>query len=225
MFFWRVTMKKQFAVIGLGRFGGSLVEEFGHLGMDVLAIDKNKERVEKYEKFATYAVQANALNEVTLKELGIRNIDHVIVSLGTDIEQSVLITMLLKDLGINKVWVKAANDYHRKVLEKIGADRVIHPERDIAKRIAHHITSDKVIDYIELSEHHSIVEILASNKIHEQTLSELDVRAKYGCNIIGLQREGDIIVSPSADERVLAGDILIVIGENQDIQRFEAGGI
>jgi trk system potassium uptake protein len=218
-------MKKQFAVIGLGRFGGSLVEEFSTLGIDVLAIDKNKERVEKYERFATLAVQVNALNEMTLKELGIKNMDHALVSLGNDIETSVLLTILLKDLGVSRVWVKAANDYHRKILEKIGADRVIHPERDMAKRIAHHVISDKVIDYIELSENHSIVEILASKKIHEQTLAELNVRSKYGCNIIGVQREGDIIVSPSGEVRVYNGDILIVIGENQDIHRFENGGV
>lgn len=218
-------MKKQFAVIGLGRFGGSLVEEFSHLGMDVLAIDKNKERVEKYEKFATYAVQANALNEATLKELGIRNLDYAIISLGNDIESSVLITMLLKDLGIAQVWVKAANDYHRKVLHKIGADRVIHPERDIAKRIAHHLLSEKVIDYIELSENHSIVEILASKKVHNQTLIDLNVKSKYGCNIIGIQRAGDIVVTPSEDEVIYEGDILIVIGKNRDIHRFETGGV
>ncbi|WP_019155731.1 potassium channel family protein [Robertmurraya massiliosenegalensis] len=218
-------MNKQFAVIGLGRFGGSLVEEFSALGIDVLAIDKNKERVEKYEKYATMAVHLDALNEMRLKEVGIKNMDHAIVSLGNDIERSVLITLLLKDLGISQVWAKAANSYHRKVLEKIGADRVIQPERDMAKRIAHHVISDKVIDYIELSEKHSIVEILASTKIHKRTLSELDVRSKYGCNIIGLQREGDIIVSPSAEEVIYSGDILIVIGENNNIHRFENGAV
>ncbi|GIN61017.1 hypothetical protein J27TS8_10100 [Robertmurraya siralis] len=151
--------------------------------------------------------------------------DHAIVSLGTDIDKSVLVTLLLKDLGFNKVWTKAVNTYHRKVREIIGVDRVIHPEKDMAKRIAHHIISDKVIDYIELSEHHSIVEILASAKIHAQTLAELNVRTKFGCNIIGLQREGDIIISPSAEEIVYSGDILIVIGENDDIQRFENGAV
>lgn len=218
-------MKKQFVVIGLGRFGGSLVEEFYHLGIDVMAIDRNPERVEKYEKYATYAVQANAINESTIKDLGLRNMDHAIISLGNDIESSVLVTLLLKEMGVNQVWVKAANEYHRKVLDKIGADRVIHPERDMAKRIAHHVISEKVIDYIELSDNHSIVEIIASPKIHNKTLMDLDVRAKYGCNIIGLQREGDIIVSPSADERIYKDDILIVIGENRDIHRFETGGV
>ncbi|MFE8699549.1 potassium channel family protein [Cytobacillus sp. FJAT-54145] len=216
---------KQFAVIGLGRFGGSLVEEFHYLGVDVLAIDRNEEKVEKYSQYATHAVQANAINENTLKELGLKNMDHVIVSFGNDIETSILTTLLLKELGVKQVWVKAYNQYHQRVLEKIGADKVIHPERDMAKRIAHHVISEKIIDYIELSKDHSIVEIVASDKLHEKTLQNIDARAKYGCNIIGIQREEDIIVSPSADDLIYKGDILIVIGHNSDLHRFEVQGV
>ncbi|MDZ5471616.1 TrkA family potassium uptake protein [Bacillus sp. 31A1R] len=218
-------MKKQFAVIGLGRFGGSLVEEFHYLGVDVLAVDRDEEKVERYSKFATHAVQANAINENTLKELGIKNMDHVIVSFGHDIETSILTTLFLKELGVNQVWVKASNIYHQRVLEKIGADRVIHPERDMAKRIAHHVISEKIIDYIELSKDHSIVEIVCSEKLHQRTLQDLDVRAKFGCNIIGIQRGEDIIISPVADERIYKNDILIVIGENRDLHRFEVQGV
>ena len=138
-------MKKQFAVLGLGRFGGSLVEEFANLDVDVLAIDRNQEVVKKYSNSATYVVQANAIDEASLKGLGIRNVDHALISFGDDIEASVLATMLLKDMGVKQVWVKAVNMYHQKVLEKIGADKVIHPERDIAKRIAHHVVSEKLL--------------------------------------------------------------------------------
>lgn len=218
-------MKKQFAVIGLGRFGGSLVEEFHYLGVDVMAIDRDEEKVEKYSQFATHAVRANAINENTLKELGIKNMDHVIVSFGHDIETSILTTLLLKELGVKQVWVKASNVYHQRVLEKIGADRVIHPERDMAKRIAHHVISEKIIDYIELSKDHSIVEIVASSKLHNRTLQELDARAKYGCNIIGIQRGENVIVSPAAEEMVYQDDILIVIGCNSDLHRFEVHAV
>lgn len=218
-------MKKQFAVIGLGRFGGSLVEEFHYLGVDVMAIDRDEEKVEKYSQFATHAVRANAINENTLKELGIKNMDHVIVSFGHDIETSILTTLLLKELGVKQVWVKASNVYHQRVLEKIGADRVIHPERDMAKRIAHHVISEKIIDYIELSKDHSIVEIVASSKLHNLTLQELDARAKYGCNIIGIQRGENVIVSPVAEEMVYQDDILIVIGCNSDLHRFEVHAV
>ncbi len=218
-------MKKQFAVIGLGRFGGNLVGELSKLGVEVLAIDNNAEVVEQYADYATHAVQANAMDEATLKSLGLRNFDHVIVSFGENIEASILTTLLLKDLGVKEVWVKASNAYHQKVLDKIGADKVIHPERDMARRIAHHITSEKIIDYIELSQEHSIVEVVASNKVSDKSLIDLDVRAKYGCNIIAIQRGADIIVSPAAEEVVQKNDLLIVIGHNRDINRFEKEGV
>ncbi|MBS4205642.1 potassium channel family protein [Lederbergia citrea] len=218
-------MKKQFAVIGLGRFGGNLVEEFSRLGVEVLAIDKNEERVEKYSKFATFTAQINGIDEHALVQLGIRNIDHVIVSFGGNIEESVLTTLLLKELGVKEVWVKATNVYHQKVLEKIGADRVIHPERDMAIKIANKVTSEKIIDYIELSKEHSIVEIIATSKLNHKTIMQLDVRAKYGCIIIGIQRRKNLIVAPGVDEMVLEGDMLIVMGRNEHIHRFEEDGV
>ncbi|WP_421381242.1 potassium channel family protein [Bacillus salacetis] len=218
-------MKKQFAVIGLGRFGGNLVRELSELGADVLAIDIDEEVVEKYRDVAEHAVRANAMDENVIRELGLRNFDHVIVSFGENIEASILTTLLLKDLGVKEVWVKASSAYHQKVLDKIGADKVIHPERDMARRIAHHITSEKVIDFIELSREHSIVEIVASNKVANKTLIDLDVRARYGCNIIAIQRGDDIIVSPAADEVIQKDDLLIVIGDNRDLNRFEKEGI
>ncbi|MFE8702927.1 potassium channel family protein [Cytobacillus sp. FJAT-54145] len=218
-------MKKQFAVIGLGRFGGSMVEELSEMGIDVLAIDRDQDKVDKYAHYATHAVQANAINESVLKQLGIKNMDHVIVSFGEDIEASILTTLLLKELGVKQVWVKASNEYHQRVLDKIGADKVIHPERDMAKRIAHHVVSEKLIDYIELSKNHSIVEIAATKKLHQKTIIELDIRANFGCNIIGIQRGSDIIVSPTATDMVYEGDILIVIGHNKDLHRFEEVGV
>ncbi|MBD1380758.1 TrkA family potassium uptake protein [Bacillus sp. IB182487] len=220
-----IMRKKLFAVFGLGRFGGSLVKEFHEMGIEVLAVDKNEEKVNEFAKYATHAVKANAIDENTLKQLGVRNVDHAFVSFGDDIEASILTSLLLKEIGVPKVWAKAQNDHHQKVLDRIDVDRVIHPERDMAKRIAHHIVSDKMIDYIELSNRHSIVEIVATNKIANSTLADLDIRAKYGCNIVGLERNGNIIVSPAAADLVQKGDILIVIGENRDIERFEEEGV
>jgi trk system potassium uptake protein len=194
--------------------------------VDVLAIDRNQEVVNKFSNSATYVVQANAIDEASLKGLGIRNVDHALISFGDDIEASVLATMLLKDMGVKQVWVKAVNMYHQKVLEKIGADKVIHPERDIAKRIAHHVVSEKIIDYIELSKDYSIVEIVASKKLHNKTLFDLNIRAKYGCNIIGFQRkDGEMVISPTAHEIIEQGDMLIVIGHNRDLNRFEEEGV
>ncbi len=218
-------MKKQFAVIGLGRFGGNLVEELAELGVEVLAIDRDNEVVQKYINIATHAVQANAMDESVLKSLGLRNFDHVVVSFGENIEASILTTLLLKELGIKEVWVKASNSYHQKVLDRIGADKVIHPERDMARRIAHHITSDKIIDYIELSQDHSIVEVCASKKVANKTLNDLDVRARFGCNIIAIHRGSEVIVSPSAEELIQMEDLLVIIGHNRDIHRFEKEGV
>lgn len=218
-------MKKQFVVIGLGRFGGSIVEEFSTLGVEVLAIDKDEDNINKISKYATHAVQANATDEATLNSLGIRNFDHAIVSMGDDIESSILASLLLKEMGIKQVWVKATNKYHQKVLEKIGVDRIIQPERDMAKRVAHHVVSDKIFDYIELSDNHSIAELFATKKVSNKSLSDLDLRARFGCTLIGIQRDGDIIISPAADEIILEGDLLIILGRNEDIHRFEDVGV
>ncbi len=218
-------MKKQYAVFGLGRFGGSLVKEFHELGVEVLAIDIDQEKVDQYAQFVTYAVQINGIDEAAIKQAGIKNIDHAFVSFGENIESSILTSLLLKEMGIPKVWAKAHNEYHARVLDKIGVDRVIHPERDMAKRIAHHIVSEKMIDYIELSEDYSMVEIVATDKIHNKSLLDLNIRAKYGCNIVGIQRGKGIIVSPPADEVILKGDVLIVMGRNNGIGRFERHGV
>lgn len=214
-------MKKQFAVIGLGRFGGSICRALSEQGIEVLAIDVDEEKVNEFSAIATHAVIADTTDESVLKSLGIRNFDHVIVAIGDNIQASILTTLILKELGVNHITVKAQNDYHEKVLRKIGADRIVHPERDMGIRIAHHITSNSVLDYLELSDEHSIVEVIASKKLDGKSLIDLDVRAKYGVNIVAIKKEDDINVSPQADQVIERGDILIVIGADEDINRFE----
>jgi trk system potassium uptake protein len=143
------------------------------------------------------------------------------VAIGDDIQSSILTTLILKELGVKNITVKAQNDYHEKVLLKIGADHVVHPERDMGKRIAHNIISNNVLDYLELSDQHSIVEIVASGNLDGHSLIDLDIRAKYGINIVAIKRKDDILVSPQASEIIRQGDILIVIGADLDINRFE----
>lgn len=215
----------QFAVFGLGRFGGSLVTELHNLGVEVLAVDASLERVEDYAHVATHAVQGNTTEETVLKSLGIRNFDYVVVSYGDNLQQSILTTLLLKEIGVKNVWVKAQNDYHHRVLEKIGADRIIHPERDMAKRIAHNIVSDKILDFIELSDEFSIVEVIATKKVANKTLIDLDTRAKFGVTIVAIKTQKEIKVSPSAEEVIRENDVLVVIGHNRDIERFEKEGV
>ncbi|MBN9652677.1 potassium transporter Trk [Halobacillus litoralis] len=214
-------MKKEFAVIGLGRFGGSICRELSREGMEVLALDLDEDKVNEYRDIASHAVIADSTDEYVLKELGFRNIDHVIVAIGDNIQASMLTTLILKEMGIKMITVKAQNDYHEKILNKIGADQVVHPERDMGKRIAHNIISNNILDYIELSDDHSVVEVKAGSKMGGQTLVDLDIRAEYGCNVVAIKRDKDVIVSPMATEEIKESDVLIVIGADKDISRFE----
>ncbi|MFP3918223.1 TrkA family potassium uptake protein [Lysinibacillus telephonicus] len=213
-------MRKEFVVVGLGRFGGSIVKELIRLGADVLAIDTSPERVDEYAKIATQAVVADTTDEEVIKSLGIRNFEHVIIAIGENIQASILTTLILKDLGVQQITVKAQNDYHARVLRKIGADHVVHPERDMGIRIANNMMSNNVLDYLELSDEHSIMEIKANEQIAGFSLIDLDIRAKYGINIVGIKRGDSIIISPAADDKILLGDILLVIGADVDINRF-----
>ncbi|MDQ0860339.1 MULTISPECIES: potassium channel family protein [Bacillaceae] len=214
-------MKKDFAVIGLGRFGGSICRELSEEGMEVMAIDMDEDKVNEYANIASHAVVGDSTDEAVLKSLGIRNFDHVIVAIGDNIQSSILTTLMLKELGVKFITVKAQNDYHEKILRKIGADQIVHPERDMGRRIAHNLISNNVLDYLELSDEHSIVEIVVNNKLSGNTLIDLDIRAKYGINIVAIKRGKEIFVTPQADEVIQKDDILIVIGADTDIDRFE----
>src|SRR5690625_2505513 len=214
-------MRREFAVIGLGRFGGSICRELSLEGMQVLAIDIDEGKINEFKNIATHCVIADATDEQTLKDLGIKNIDHVIVAIGDSIQASILTTVILTELGVKKVTVKAQNDYHEKILNKIGANQVVHPERDMGRRIAHSIMSNNILDYLELSDEHSIVEVKVGYKMLGKSLVDLDIRANYGCNVVGIKRGNNINVSPSAHEYLEESDILIVIGADQDIDRFE----
>jgi trk system potassium uptake protein len=217
--------KRQFAVIGLGRFGGSVCKELYSQGYEVLAIDFDEEKVREYSTLSTHAVNIDSTDESALKNVGIRNFEHVVVAIGDHIQASILTTLTLKELGIEKVWVKAQNSYHHKVLDKLGADLVVHPEFDMGKRIAHKMTSDKVIDFIDLEDEYSIVELYATKKIHNKTLIDLNFRAKYGVTILAYRRNKDMHISPSAAVELQEGDLLIVMGHKNDLDRFEEEGL
>lgn len=214
-------MKKEFVVIGLGRFGGSIVSELIELGADVMAIDISSAKVDEFATVATQAVTADTTDESALKSLGIRNFEHVIVAIGENIQASILTTLILKEIGVPKITVKAQNDYHEKVLRKIGADQVVHPERDMGFRIANNMMSNNILDYLELSDEHSIAEFKANDKLADKSIIELNIRAKYGVNIVAIRRDKDIVISPQAYEKIQKEDILIIIGSDTDIHHFE----
>lgn len=216
--------KKQFVVFGLGRFGGTLVKEFAKMNVDVLAVDVNMDVVKEYSRYATKAVQFNGVDEAAMESLGIHNFDYAFVSYGDNVQNSILTSLILKEMGVPNVWAKASSDYHQRVLEKIGVDKVIHPERDMAKRVVHHVVSDSIIDFIELSTTHSIIEIIASKKVIGKSVIELDIRQKYNCNIVAIQ-VGDDVIIPDADFRIGDGDVIVMVGRNEDLSRFEKEGV
>jgi len=216
-----MDVKKEFVVIGLGRFGGSICKTLIEQGMEVLVMDRDEARIDEFASIATHAVIADSTDETVLKSLGIRNFDHVIVAIGADIQASILTTLMLKEIGVKRVTVKAQNDYHAKVLRKIGADNVVHPERDMGKRIAHNIVSKSILDYIELSDKYSLVEIASNYHLAGHSILDLNIRAKYGITIVAIRRGSTIIVSPQAGDIIEREDVLIVIGAVEDINRFE----
>ncbi|GIW49327.1 MAG: potassium transporter Trk [Caloramator sp.] len=212
---------KQFVVIGLGRFGSSIAKTLYSLGHEVLAIDIDEEVVQDISDHVTHAVQADATDEATLKSLGIRNFDIAVITIGSDVQSSVLVTLLVKELGVKYVIAKAQNELHAKVLYKIGADRVVFPERDMGIRVAHNLCSSNILDYIELSPDYSIMEVTALEEWEDKSLKELNLRTRYGINIMAIKRGNDINISPAAEDTIKKGDILVVIGGTDDIKNIE----
>ncbi|PKM83832.1 MAG: potassium uptake system protein [Firmicutes bacterium HGW-Firmicutes-13] len=212
---------KQFAVIGLGHFGSSIATTLFEMGFDVLAIDNNEEKVQEMSDKVTHAVQADSTNENALIALGVKNFDVAIVSIGQDMQANILTTLILKELGVKQVVAKARTEHHGKVLYRIGADRVVFPERDMGIRVAHNLVSANIIDYIELSPNFSIVEIVAPESIVGKTLRELDMRAKFGVNIIAIKTGENINLTPKADDRIKRNDIIIVVGKTDRLRKLE----
>ena len=216
-------MKKQtFAVIGLGRFGGSVCKTLADAGQEVLAIDKYESRVNDYKDIATQAVVADAQDEDVLRSLGIRNVDHVIVAIGEDIQASILVTLMVKEQGVKYVTAKAQNEYHAKVLEKLGVDRVVHPERDMGVRIGRSLTSKNMVDYLDLDANFKLAEILITNpEFVGKSLAEMDFRDRYGLNVIALAHSRQEMVLPSAGDVLTENDSILVAGPTRASDKFE----
>ncbi len=225
-------MSKQVAVIGLGRFGSSVAETLVKRGCEILAIDKNEENVKAVSEFATHAVQCDATDIRTLKELGVQNVDIAIVSIGEDVEASVLIVMALKELGVKEIIAKAVTPLHTKILEKIGATQVVYPERDIAIRVATHIVTPNIIDSLVLSPEHCISEIPAPPGFIGKMLKDTNIRSMHRVNIIAIKRKATEIhkgksefreivnVAPAGEDLIMEGDILVILGREADIEKL-----
>ena len=212
---------KSYVVVGLGRFGTEVARQLCQQGCEVLAMDNHSDLVQQISSEVTHAVVADARDKDVLRALGIKDFDCAIVAIGGDLAASVLATLNIKELGVPYVVCKAHDDTHRRVLEKIGADRVTIPEQENAVRLARSLSSLNVLDYIELSEDYGIVEIPAPRSWHEKTLKELNVRAKLGVNILAIRRDGKINVSPSADFSICDGDVMVVLGDSIALEKVQ----
>ena len=212
---------KQFVIIGLGRFGSSIAKTLYSLGNDVLAIDKDEDIVQEIADSVTHAVQLDATDENALRALGIRNFDVAVVTIGDNIQSSIMATLLVKELGVKYIIAKGHSDLHAKVLYKIGADRVVLPEKDMGVRVAHNLVSANILDYIELSEDYSVMEIQVLDEWSGKTLNELRLRSKYGINVMAIKRGDEVNLSPSAEEIIEDNDVIVAIGSAEDLNRLE----
>jgi trk system potassium uptake protein TrkA len=221
-------MKKQtFAVIGLGRFGSAMARTLTELGQDVVGIDSDEERVQRHADVIRSAVQLDANDERALRAVGVQDVDVAVISIGENIEASLLAVMLVKDLGVRRIIAKAVTTLHGRILERIGVDRVIFPEREMAIRVAHSLVVPNVLDYIELSRDFSIIEIPAPREFHGKSLKELQLRNRYGLTLIAIKRKpagggAEVTnVAPTADDLILADDVLALLGPNERLAQLD----
>ncbi|MGN0753459.1 MAG: potassium channel family protein [Aristaeellaceae bacterium] len=209
--------KKQFIVIGLGRFGRSVATSLVQLGHEVLAVDSQEENVERVTPYVTQAVQADATDEDTLHELGISDFDAAVICIGSSSRDSILVTVLCKEAGVPMVIAKAEDELHAKILRKVGADQVVFPEQDMGQRVARSLDAPGILDMMELAADYRIAEISTPDDWCDKTLMELRVRPKYGLFIVGIRRGKEFIASPGAESRLHVGDVLLVMGKQGDI--------
>lgn len=212
----------EYAVIGMGRFGRSVAITLHRLGHQVLAVDKNEEALRAVSDEVTHAVQLDATDVESLRGVGITNFDAVVVAIGDFIEESILTTLLLCELGCEKIVAKAVDDRQGKVLERVGAHLVVYPERDMGVRIAHTLAAPGLLDYLELSPTFSIEELSVPENLSGRSLGYLDLKTKYGVSVLLIRRDSQLMISPPADTTLQTGDVLVVVGENRQLSRLES---
>jgi trk system potassium uptake protein TrkA len=216
-------MKRQAVVIGLGRFGSNVAGELYQMGHDVLGIDLDEKSVQDMLGRVTYAVKADATSEAVLKELGVSNFDVGVVAIGSNIEANILVTVILKDLGIPFIVTRAMNELHGKALESVGANRVVYPEQEMGRRLAHTGFEPGVLDHMEVAPNYGITKLRPSEQVVKHTLDEAGLagpRDKYGIAVLAIRRGREYFLVPSKDEEIRPGDILIVAGSNEHLGKI-----
>jgi trk system potassium uptake protein TrkA len=225
---------KKFAVIGLGNFGLNIAKSLVENNCEVLGIDIDRNTVEKAKGFLTHAIIGNPASRTVLDSVGISEYDAVILSIGQEMVSSILIALYLKEIGAKKIIARAISDDHEKILIKLGVDTVIFPEKNMAARIGKTLSMDNAVDYLPLTEEYSIMEVVPPAGFIGKNLRELNIGARYRCQILGIKNIPDAqvtednpqktIIAPSADEIILEGNILIVLGKTKAIERMERSG-
>lgn len=209
-----------FVVFGLGKFGRSVAYTLVENGKEVLAIDLNEEVIQEVSDNVTHAVQADVTDGDALKALGVGNFDVAVIAISNNLQASIMSTILAKELGVPYILAKAQNDIHKRVLEKVGADKVIFPEREIGVRIANNLISENFVDYIELSDDYSIVEIAVLDEWVGNTLKEINMRVTYGINVMAIRKGDSISITPGPDLVLQSSDVLVVIGSNDNLRKI-----
>lgn len=211
---------KQFIVIGCGRFGASVAKTLTKLGREVMVIDNNADIIKDISEHVDHAVQMDALDEASFRTIGLRNFDVAIIAIGSDIEASIMATLIAKDAGVPTVIAKALTEIHGKVLTKIGADKIIFPERDMGMRVAYGVSSPNILDIIEFSQDYSIIETEALRDWENKSLKELNLSRQYGMTVIAIKRGEHINIVPSSDEVIKKDDIVVILGNNANLMKI-----
>src|SRR5699024_7004641 len=212
---------KSFAVIGCGRFGSSVAKTLFELGNKVLVVDEDPDTVEKISKYATEAVEANVKNEAELSRLNLNRYDVVIISIGSNMESSILSTLLVKELGAKNIVAQAQSELNGRILIRNGADKVIFPEMDMGVKVSHNLTANNVLEYVQLSPDLSIMEFSILSNWDGKSISELKLRNKYGINVIAVKRQDEVIPSPEPDFILKHYDVLVIIGSQEKIKGLD----
>jgi trk system potassium uptake protein TrkA len=215
---------KRFAVIGLGNFGFHAAKALFEDGNEVVAIDTDKARVQAIDPYSTEAVVLEATDKEALKSLGLENMDAVIVSTGTKISTSILICLYLQEIGVKKILAKALDEDHGKILKRVGATEIIHPERDMALRISRGLSRPNILDFIPLADEFDLVQVGPPREFIGKNLKELNLRAKYNVHIIAIKElvPENFVLVPPASFVIKDSDILIMLGKSEDIKRIKA---
>jgi len=207
----------RYAVIGLGKFGATVVRTLHARGHEVVAIDQDKERVQDLRDVSTQAIEADCTDQETLRALGIHDADAVVVSLGERMDASILVTLYLRDLGLKEIVVKAISEDHGKVLHLIGATEIVHPERDTARRVARGLGLRSIVEYLPLASDSSLVEVKAPVEFVGRTLAELEIRKRFQVLVVAIKRGESLLLATGGDERLQPGDVLVLVGRDVDL--------